>query len=75
VASDNIDVPIDETESARVTAPLPVIGLGEARRLGAKWALLARAQGFSVEFDDIDGSITHGALCRNVGPFWTLHLV
>ena len=62
VAFENIDVPIDETEIAKVTAPLPVIGLGGARRLGQKWALLARAQVFSVEIDDIDGTITHGAL-------------
>ena len=62
VAIDNVDVPIGETEIAKVTAPLPVIGLGGARRLGTKWALLARAQVFSVEIDDIDGTITHGAL-------------
>ncbi len=62
VAFDNIDVPIEETEIAKVTAPLPVIGFGGARRLGTKWALLARAQVFSVDFDDIDGTITHGAL-------------
>ncbi len=62
VAFDNIDVPIEETEIAKVTAPLPVIGLNGARRLGKKWALLARAQVFSVELGDIDGEITHGAL-------------
>ncbi|HSG98031.1 MAG TPA: hypothetical protein VLA11_08555 [Woeseiaceae bacterium] len=62
VAFDNIDVPIGVTEIAKVTAPLPVIGFGGARRLGTKWALLARAQVFAVEIDDIDGTITHGAL-------------
>ena len=62
VAFENIDVPIGVTEIAKVTAPLPVIGFGGARRLGTQWALLARAQVFSVEIDDIDGAITHGAL-------------
>ena len=33
VTFDNIDAPIDETEIAKVTAPLPVIGFGGARRL------------------------------------------
>jgi hypothetical protein len=62
VAFDNINVSIGTTEIAKITAPLPVIGLGGARRLGTKWALLARAQVFSVDFDDVDGTITHGAL-------------
>jgi hypothetical protein len=62
VAFDNINVAIGATEIAGVTAPLPVIGFGGARRLGKKWALLARGQVFSVEIDDIDGTITHGAL-------------
>lgn len=62
VSFDNIDVPIDGVEIAKVTAPLPVIGFGGARRLGDKWAVLARAQVFSVKIDDIDGAITHGAL-------------
>ena len=62
IAFDNINEPIGTTEIAKVTAPLPVIGFGGARRLGTNWALLARAQVFSVEIDDIDGTITHGAM-------------
>lgn len=62
IALDNIGVPVDNAEIAAVTAPLPVIGLGGARRLGTKWALLARAQVFAADFDDVDGKITHGAL-------------
>jgi hypothetical protein len=56
------EIAIGTTEIAKVTAPLPVIGFGGARRLGTNWALLARAQVFSVEIDDIDGTITHGAM-------------
>lgn len=62
VSFDNINVPVDGAEIAKVTAPLPVFGIGGARRLGTKWALLARAQVFSANFDDIDGTIKHGAL-------------
>lgn len=62
VVFDNVGTPIGGTEIAKVTAPLPVIGFGGARRLGTKWALLARAQVFAVNIDDIDGAITHGAL-------------
>jgi hypothetical protein len=62
VAFDNSNVPIGEAEIAKVTAPLPVIGLGGARRLGKKWALLARAQFFAADIDDIDGTIKHGAI-------------
>jgi hypothetical protein len=62
IVFDNIGTPIGGTEIAKVTAPLPVIGFGGARRLGTKWALLARAQVFSVKIDDIDGAITHAAL-------------
>ncbi len=62
VSFDNINVPVGNAEIAKVTAPLPVVGIGGARRLGTKWALLARAQVFSANFDDIDGTIKHGAL-------------
>jgi hypothetical protein len=62
IAFDNINEPIGTTEIAKVTAPLPVIGFGGARRLGTRWALIARAQVFSANFDDIDGTITHGAM-------------
>ena len=53
---------IGETEIARVTAPLPVFGIGGAARLSEKWALLGRAQYFTLEYDDIDGSIYHSAI-------------
>ena len=62
VTFDNSNVPMGEAEIAKVTAPLPVFGLGAARRLGTKWALLARAQVFAADFDDIDGTIKHGAI-------------
>jgi hypothetical protein len=62
VAFDNIEVPVTDTEFAAVTAPLPVFGFSGARRLSKKWALVARAQFFAVEVDDIDGSIKHAAM-------------
>jgi len=62
VEFDNIGLPIVDTEFAAVTAPLPVIGLSGARRLGKKWALVARAEFFAVDVDDIDGSIRHGTI-------------
>ena len=62
VSFDNINVPVGNAEITKVTAPLPVVGIGGARRLGTKWALLARAQIFSANFDDIDGTIKHGAI-------------
>jgi hypothetical protein len=48
-------------EIASVTAPLPVFGISGARRLGEKWALVARSQWFFLEVDDVGGNITHAA--------------
>ena len=62
VEFDNVEVPTGQAEIAGVTAPLPVFGLYGARRLGKKWALLLRAQWFSIKVDDIDGRIKHGAI-------------
>ena len=59
---DNPKVPVGNAEIAAVTAPLPVFGFSGARRLGEKWALLARGQWLSVQTDDIDGSIEHAAV-------------
>lgn len=60
-------------EIANVTAPLPVLGISGARRLGQKWVLVARGQWFFLEVDDVGGNITHAAALlehrtfRNVG--------
>lgn len=62
VVFDNVEVPVGEAEIAAVTAPLPVFGVSGARRLGEKWALIAQAQLFAVEVDDVDGRIEHGAI-------------
>jgi hypothetical protein len=59
---DNANVPVLETEIASVSAPLPVFGVGGARRLGEKWALVARGQWFFLEVDDVKGSISHAAV-------------
>jgi len=59
---DNIQVPTGESEIAAVTAPLPVIGISGARRLGEKGALILRAQLFEVAVDDVDGRIEHAAI-------------
>lgn len=61
IAFDNVDRPFAAREIASVTAPLPVIGLNGAWRLGPKWALVARGQAFFLEVDDVKGSITHAA--------------
>ena len=61
------------SELASVTAPLPVLGISGARRLGEKWMLAARGQWFFLEVDDVGGNITHAAAVlehqtfRNVG--------
>lgn len=62
IAFDNIGVPIADTEFAAVTAPLPVFGFSGARRLSKKWALVARAQFFALDVDDVDGSIRHAVV-------------
>jgi hypothetical protein len=59
---DDANLPVLETEIASVTAPLPVFGVGVARRLGEKWAVVARGQWFFLEVDDVKGSISHGAM-------------
>lgn len=59
---DNANLPVLETEIASVSAPLPVFGVGGARRLGEKWALVARGQWFFLEVDDVQGSISHLAV-------------
>ncbi len=62
ITFDNPNVPVGNAEVAAVTAPLPVFGFSGARRLGEKWALLARGQFFALDTDDIDGSIEHFAI-------------
>ena len=70
---DNVETPIGSRQVASVTAPLPVLGLSGARRLGEKWVLVAKGQVFFLEVDDVKGGITHGAAYlehntfRNVG--------
>ena len=49
-------------EIASVSAPLPVVGLSAAKRLGEKWTLLARGQWFFLEIDDVAGALTHAAV-------------
>ena len=56
---DNANTPVRSREVASVTAPLPVFGLGGARRLGGKWILVARGQMFFLEVSDVKGAITH----------------
>jgi hypothetical protein len=46
------------TETAAVTAPLPVFGLRGLWQIAPKWYLDAQAQYFTLEYDNIDGEIT-----------------
>ena len=59
IVIDNIGVPVTNREIASVTAPLPVIGVSGARRIGERWALIGRAQSFFLKVDDVEGSINH----------------
>jgi len=58
---DNIDLPTRSREVASVTAPLPVLGLSGAWRLGGKWSLVGKGQVFFLEVDDVEGGITHAS--------------
>lgn len=62
LAFDNGGTLLPAREIASVTAPLPVFGISGARRLGEKWALVARGQWFFLNVDDIGGDITHAAV-------------
>jgi hypothetical protein len=46
------------TESASVTAPLPVFGLRGLWALSPKWYIDAQAQYFALKIDNIDGKVT-----------------
>jgi hypothetical protein len=46
------------TESASVTAPLPVFGLRGLWEIAPKWYIDAQAQYFALEVDNIDGKVT-----------------
>ena len=46
------------TETASVTAPLPVFGLRGLWEIAPKWYIDAQAQYFTLEVDNIDGEVT-----------------
>ena len=46
------------TETASVTAPLPVFGLRGLWEIAPKWYIDAQAQYFTLEIDNIDGEVT-----------------
>ena len=46
------------TETASVTAPLPVFGLRGLWEIAPKWYLDAQAQYFTLKVDNIDGEVT-----------------
>lgn len=46
------------TETASVTAPLPVFGLRGLWQIAPKWYLDAQAQYFTLKVDNIDGEVT-----------------
>ena len=62
VITDSGGTLVGDREIAKVTAPLPVLGFSGARRLSDDWALLAQAQSFFLDLNDVDGAINHAAL-------------
>ena len=70
-----IDTPfaLENTEIAKVTAPLPVIGVTGAWRISENWRVKGRLQLFRLQFDGIAGQLDHVSLTmenttfKNVG--------
>jgi hypothetical protein len=62
------------TETASVTAPLPVFGLRGLWEIAPKWYLDAQAQYFALKIDNIDGKITdlRAGVTYMVGRHWGL---
>lgn len=62
------------TETASVTAPLPVFGLRGLWEIAPNWYLDAQAQYFALKIDNIDGKITdlRAGLTYMIGRHWGL---
>jgi hypothetical protein len=62
------------TETASVTAPLPVFGLRGLWEIAPNWYLDAQAQYFALKIDNIDGKITdlRAGVTYMIGRHWGL---
>lgn len=69
VVFDNSGIPELQKEIASVSAPLPVLGFSAARRLGENWNIIGKAQWFYLEYDNIEGALSHATAYFEYTPF------